>query len=163
MFLLYLILNPHSLESQVHTYHFTGNKEEIINSILSLLFGKDFYREVSLYSNFLNDSQPENYRKKIKTVLDIMQKENLILIRDKNPEAGKQPLNNNTASTLTDLPSDSARVHLRQHGKDVLSMGGFKYSSLKKGEINENMGVSIPFSSKLIIILILIAAITYII
>jgi hypothetical protein len=96
-------------------YHFKGKSEEIINSILSLLLGKEYYKEVSYYSDFINETQSAQYRKKLHKILDFMQKENLILIREIKPE--------DSGSKIKDGDS---RVYLRQHGKQVLTEGGYK-------------------------------------
>lgn len=152
------------MENQHRTYHFKGSKEDVINSILSLLFGKEVYGEASIYSNFLNESHPERYRAKIKSILDLMQKENLILLRENQPEGGihlpngNLPVNNNPEL----LPAD-ARIYLRQHGKEVLSEGGYKKAALSKKFAKNLQEEGVPLSSKLVILLILIAAAWFII
>jgi hypothetical protein len=142
-------------------YHFKGSTNDIINSILSLLLGKEQYREVSLYSNFLNDSNPPRYNKKMKAILDLMQKENLILVRN-NPESAElkivSPGDDSGKINSTQI-SEPARVFLRQHGKEVLSDGGFKRTSSKNK--NSLSPVNVSSSSKLTILLVLIAAIWY--
>jgi hypothetical protein len=115
-------------------YHFNGNTEEIINSILSLLLGKEYYREVSLYSSFLSESHTARYRKRLKIILDLMQKENLILIRENPEDVNHTPakaIENNCNYTET-LPTGTAIVYLRQHGKEILSNGGYKRILQKK-------------------------------
>jgi hypothetical protein len=101
-------------------YLFKGKKEEIVNSILSLLLGKEYYEEVSLYSNFTNDSLSKRYRKRLEAILVLMQEEHLILIRDEQEDSHDK----SKSSTY----SNTARVYLRQHGKEVLSAGGYKKS-----------------------------------
>ncbi|HTA27359.1 MAG TPA: hypothetical protein VK809_06210 [Bacteroidia bacterium] len=107
-------------------YHFKGNSEDIINSVLSLLVGKEYYQEPSFYSNFLNDSQSLRYQKKIRAVLDLMQKENLILIREDSDELGGITVLGTDKKIEINGPSKGSRVYLRQHGKQVLSEGGYK-------------------------------------
>jgi hypothetical protein len=152
------------VEKNYRFYHFKGNTEEIVNSILSLLFGKEFYDEASLYSNFVNYLQPERYQKKIQMVLDLMQKENLILIRENREEGGVQSVTGkNPDKSNSDLPSEFARVYLRQHGKTVLSEGGYKNVSHAKKNALSLLEESVPLSSKIVILLILITALWYVI
>lgn len=96
-------------------YNFKGKSEEIINSILSLLVGKAFYEEVSYYSDFINETQSTQYRKKLNEILGFMQKENLILIREIKPE-----------DSDSKIKDGDSRIYLRQHGKQVLTEGGYK-------------------------------------
>ncbi len=153
------------MEKLASKYYFKGNTEEIINSILSLLFGKEFYQEASFYSNFVNESNPESYRKKLKAILDHMQRENLILIREQHEENSIQMIN--MAGEITpggnDNYSSGARIYLRQHGKDMLMVGGFKMAASKHKPNSVAIELNIPLRIKLVIILILIAALSYVI
>jgi hypothetical protein len=139
-------------------YHFKGKNEEIINSVLSLLLGKEYYQENSYYSNFINESQSPKYRKKVQTILNLMQKENLILIRENTEASELQPLCalENMDKKETSVPTGHARIHLRQHGKQVLSEGGYSQSLNKK---SNPAPASISFDSKLAIIVIFITGI----
>jgi hypothetical protein len=121
------------------SYFFSGNQEEIINGILSLLFCKEYYREISFYSHFINDSQPVDYRQKIGTILEYMQKSNLILIRKETEDGLKQPANSNESLKNTiNFSTESARVYLRQYGKEVLAEGGINKSVTYK-QLNSNV------------------------
>ncbi len=111
------------------SYYFKGNNEEIINSILSVLLGKETYGEASVYSHFINESLPLSYREKMRGILDFMQKEKLILIREHTQGGIIQLVNSGaTDKSIFDFTPDTAQVHLRQHGKKVLSEGGVKKS-----------------------------------
>ena len=150
------------MEKQQQSYHFKGNTEDTINSILSLLFGKEYYQEISYYSNFINDSQPLRYRKKIEAILDLMQKESLILIRENTSPGGWIfPLSDSSRDISP--PSQSSRVYLRQYGKDVLSKGGYKKKELEEKQTKFYPEFINTYSSELAISVILFIVIWFII
>ena len=121
------------MEKQGRHYHFNGDTEEIVNSILSLLLSKEHYQEISIYSSFLAESHTERYKKRIRIILELMQSENLILIRE-NDDDNKFviPVSNDKVNGADGTHSATARVYLRQHGKEVLSAGGYKHNPYKK-------------------------------
>ncbi len=98
----------------------------------------------------------------MKAILDLMQKENLILLRDRYEDDGINVLNNLQNTALPQLNQGNARVYLRQRGKNVLCEGGYKISGRKKeqGEVVEQ---TVPLRSILAILLILIAAVWFMI
>jgi len=137
-------------------YHFEGKVNDIVNSILSLLLGKEYYQEASFFSNFINESQSPRYRKKIILILELMQKENLILIREPDDieveQAAGFPEINNTGIKL---PSANARVYLRHYGRQVLTEGGFVKSLHNKGLKAGRLGNIILVDTKLTIIILI--------
>ncbi len=137
-------------------YHFKGKSEDIINSILSLLVGKEYYQEASFYSNFINDSQTSRYQKKIRATLELMQTENLILIREDSDELGAITVSNADKKMEITRPSQSSRVYLRQHGKQVLSEGGYKRIAGSKTTIDNQHTLS---DSKPALLVVLIAGV----
>ena len=138
-------------------YHFEGKVNDIVNSILSLLLGKEYYQEASFFSNFINESQSPRYRKKIILILELMQKENLILMREPD-DIGREQADNfpEINNSGIKLPSANARVYLRQHGRQVLTEGGFVKSLHNKGNKAGKHENIISFDTKLTIVIILI-------
>ena len=142
-------------------YHFKGNSEDIINSILSLLVGKEYYQEASFYANFLNDTQTPRYRKKLNAILDLMQRENLILMREDTDGLEAIPAipQDAVSGRSSHLPSPKARIYLRQHGKQVLSEGGYKRLQHSKKALDNQPNTTINLSSKLAIVIFITASI----
>lgn len=141
-------------------YHFNGNTEEIVNSILSLLLGKEYYQENSFYSSFLSDSDTERYRKRIRTILELMQKENLILIRqtpvEEIPDLNTLPENGRKGKDTLHAGTD--RVYLRQHGREILSAGGYKRNPKNSPILSTVSQSTLPYDTRITIIIILIAS-----